>query len=111
MAKRTVTEEIEPSRKKLKIKPGKDEKHAEDKPGTHEKKKTKDINSKSSSGSDTTSATTSQSEIDEFMKSNTIEISDSLNKEHPPAPILSFDQLPERDHILYEPLKKFSAPT
>jgi ATP-dependent RNA helicase DBP3 len=112
MAKRTVTAEIEPSRKKLKTKTGKDEKHAEDKPSTHEKqKKKKDKSSKSSSESDIPSAKTSQSEIDEFMKTNTIEISDPSNKENPLAPILSFDQLPERDHILYEPLKKFSAPT
>ncbi|EED23609.1 ATP-dependent RNA helicase, putative [Talaromyces stipitatus ATCC 10500] len=105
MAKRGVTEETEKSRKKLKTKSGKVEKHAEDK----DKKKKKDKNNKSSSESDTPIA--SQSEVDEFMKTNTIEISDPLSNENPPRPILSFDQLPERDNILYEPLKNFSAPT
>lgn len=127
MGKRTVTEENEPSRKKLKTKSREDDSHAEDKPHSHEKRKKdkkdkkekKDKKDKSEkiekTSTDTPKSnetgTITQADIDAFMKTNTVEITDPLNKENPPHPILSFDQLPDRDSILYEPLKNFSAPT
>jgi ATP-dependent RNA helicase DBP3 len=111
MAKRTVAEEVEPSRKKLKTKSNE---RTED---THSaEKKKKDKKDKKASSANTpelksVAALVSEEKIQEYMKANTIEISDPLNKENPPQPILSFDHLPEPDSILYKPLKNFPAPT
>ncbi|OKL55650.1 hypothetical protein UA08_09119 [Talaromyces atroroseus] len=104
-----LTEEAEHSRKKLKTKSGE---RAEDTPHSHEKKKKKDKTSSASlSEPKNAAASVSEETVQEYLKSNTIEITDPLNKEKPPQPIISFDQLPDPENILYQPLKNFPAPT
>ncbi|KAL1976420.1 hypothetical protein VTN31DRAFT_2702 [Thermomyces dupontii] len=53
-----------------------------------------------------------QEQIDSFLKSNTIEISDPHAEEGASLrPLISFDYLPSSDSDLYGPLKGFAAPT
>lgn len=52
-----------------------------------------------------------QEEIDLFLKSNSIEISDPSLKSPIMRPLISFDYLPACSGDLYRPLKEFSAPT
>ncbi|KLJ11053.1 ATP-dependent RNA helicase DBP3 [Blastomyces silverae] len=53
-----------------------------------------------------------QSEIDDFLKSNTIQISDpSVNENETLRPITAFSYLPSDSNQLYGPLENFSKPT
>lgn len=53
----------------------------------------------------------SQPEIDQFLESNSIKITDPSSETPAPRPILSFKQLPSCDNDLYAPLSSFSSPT
>jgi ATP-dependent RNA helicase DBP3 len=52
-----------------------------------------------------------QSEIDLFLKSNVIEVSDPSLKTPLLRPLISFDHLPACNGDLYRPLQEFPAPT
>jgi ATP-dependent RNA helicase DBP3 len=52
-----------------------------------------------------------QSEIDQFLESNSIKITDPSSGELSLRPLISFEHLPPCKSALYEPLKVFSAPT
>ncbi|GAB1217542.1 RNA-dependent ATPase [Aspergillus terreus] len=52
-----------------------------------------------------------QAEIDEFLASNSIKITDTLPDATPLRPIISFSHLPECNSSLYEQLNSFKSPT
>lgn len=53
----------------------------------------------------------SQSEVDSYLETNSIQISDQLDQNITLRPITSFSYLPQAHEHLYEPLKAFSEPT
>lgn len=111
MGKRNVTDEGEHTRKKLKTKSLEPENEKRPDDALEKKKKKKKDKSSTPESNNVASHAVSEEKIQEFLKSNTIEISDPLNTENPPQPIISFEHLPEPESNLYEPLRNFSAPT
>lgn len=104
MGKRCNAEEEPPTKKKLKVK----------------KKSTKERHSSDASQHDDNTSkarsnhsqpAVSQDQIDKFLSSNHIEISDPQDDATKYRPIIAFDHLPISTDNLYEPLKDFTTPT
>ncbi|KAH8704694.1 putative ATP-dependent RNA helicase [Talaromyces proteolyticus] len=106
MSKRSNTSEHKQARKRAK----RDEnsaKYSDDSDGQkNEKKKSKKAYRQSES-----LKAVSQADIDSFLESNKIEVSDPIEGEQILRPIISFEHLPDEGDAIYKPLRNFRAPT
>ncbi|KAL1962189.1 hypothetical protein VTN77DRAFT_9910 [Rasamsonia byssochlamydoides] len=110
MSKREASSEASPPRKKPKTdrKSKKQNKDSTDSEGAGKKSKK---NNSVDYVQPPSLAAIPQEEIDLFLKSNSIEISDPSLKSSILRPLVSFEHLPACNGDLYRPLKEFSAPT